>query len=94
VIAVEVVYATAGGQTAVPLRLEEGSTVRDAIAQSGLAARLDDVAGAAAGVFGKVCNLDAPLHDGDRVEIYRPLAEDPKSVRRRRAAEAGKRARR
>ncbi|MGH8430924.1 MAG: RnfH family protein, partial [Solimonas sp.] len=30
--------------------------------------------------------LEQPLHAGDRVEIYRPLAVDPKEARRRRAA--------
>jgi putative ubiquitin-RnfH superfamily antitoxin RatB of RatAB toxin-antitoxin module len=28
---------------------------------------------------------EAPLADQDRVEVYRPLAEDPKLARRRRA---------
>jgi len=37
------------------------------------------------GIFGKVVEEDAPLTDGDRVEIYRPLAADPKEARRRRA---------
>ena len=30
--------------------------------------------------------LDAPLADGDRVEIYRALRADPKEIRRRRAS--------
>ncbi len=44
------------------------------------------------GVFGRIVGTDQPLADGDRVEIYRALAEDPKSARRRRAARsAGRR---
>jgi putative ubiquitin-RnfH superfamily antitoxin RatB of RatAB toxin-antitoxin module len=39
------------------------------------------------GVFGKLAKLDAVLHAGDRVEIYRPLIADPKEVRKKRAAQ-------
>ena len=40
----------------------------------------------AVGVFGKRVALDQALREGDRVEIYRPLAVDPKEARRRRRA--------
>ena len=36
------------------------------------------------GVWGRRCLLDAVLHDGDRLEIYRPLRVDPKVARRER----------
>jgi uncharacterized protein len=42
------------------------------------------------GIFGRVCDPGQLLADGDRVEIYRPLAADPKSARRARAREARK----
>lgn len=45
----------------------------------------------AVGVFGRVVSLAHELRDGDRVEIYRPLAADPKSARRERVKEARKR---
>jgi putative ubiquitin-RnfH superfamily antitoxin RatB of RatAB toxin-antitoxin module len=35
--------------------------------------------------------LDHALREGDRLEIYRPLAVDPKEARRRRARETKKR---
>ena len=41
------------------------------------------------GVFGKVAALDAKLEDGDRVEIYRPLTVDPKTVKSRAKTAAG-----
>jgi putative ubiquitin-RnfH superfamily antitoxin RatB of RatAB toxin-antitoxin module len=34
--------------------------------------------------------LEHPLADGDRVEIYRPLAMDPKEARKRRAQKRAK----
>ena len=49
-----------------------------------------DIAGSVVGVFGRVVRASTPLEDGDRVEIYRPLAADPKSARRTRAREARK----
>jgi putative ubiquitin-RnfH superfamily antitoxin RatB of RatAB toxin-antitoxin module len=48
-----------------------------------------DIAHAAVGVFGRLAPSSQPLNDGDRVEIYRPLAADPKSARRARARQSG-----
>ena len=66
------------GAQARSLNLPAGATVRDALAASGLD-------GHACGIFGKRVALDRKLADGDRVEIYRPLAMDPKEARRQRA---------
>ena len=84
---VEVVYATAESADSVSLTLPGTATVREAIAASGLLERHPeiDLARQKCGVFGKLRPLDALLRDGDRVEIYRPLAADPKEARRRRA---------
>ena len=61
------------------LHLPAGSTAAEAVAASGLPAR------GKIGVFGKIVNPDSRLSDGDRVEVYRSLALDPKEARRRRA---------
>ena len=45
-----------------------------------LAAR--DLGQAKVGVFGKTCRLDRVLCSGERVEVYRDLIADPKSVKR------------
>lgn len=37
------------------------------------------------GVFGEQVDDDYVVQDGDRVEIYRPLQQDPKELRRHRA---------
>jgi putative ubiquitin-RnfH superfamily antitoxin RatB of RatAB toxin-antitoxin module len=83
-IRVDVVYAAAKEVDAVSVRLPNGATVRDAIAASGIAAR-HAVDFGAVGIFGRRVPADASLADGDRVEIYRPLLNDPKEARRRRA---------
>jgi uncharacterized protein len=79
---VEVVYARRQSARTVRLELPAGATLRDALVSSGLQLDLEKQA---FGVFGKRAALDHPLAEGDRVEIYRPLAVDPKEARRRRA---------
>ena len=76
---VEVVVALPQRANHVSVELPAGATVRDALAAAGL--DLTD----AVGIFGKRVSLDQPLAEGDRVEIYRPLAMDPKEARRLRA---------
>ena len=68
------------------IELPAGATLIDALRASGVLERHPhiDLARQAVGVWGRVCPLDAPLKEGDRVEIYRPLQVDPKEARRRR----------
>ncbi len=86
---VEVVYARPDVQVLVPLEVEEGTTLRDAIQRSGVLERFPeiDLDKAKVGIFGKLSKLDAQLRARDRVEIYRPLIADPKEIRKQRAAE-------
>ena len=89
-ISVEVVYALRDRQDLVSLKLDDGCSVREAIEASGLLEKHPeiDLNGASkVGVFAKLTPLTAPVHDRDRVEIYRPLIADPKEVRRKRAQE-------
>jgi hypothetical protein len=92
-IRVEVVYALPEAQTLWVCKLAPTSCVRDAIEQSGVLqahpALVIDTA--SVGIFGRLCSLGDPVHDGDRVEIYRPLRADPKEARRRRVELARKR---
>lgn len=86
-IRVEVAAALPDRQMVVPLQVEEGTTLLEAIHRSGIAEKMPDVEidPARVGIFGKRRPADTPLADGDRVEIYRPLTADPKEVRRRMA---------
>jgi putative ubiquitin-RnfH superfamily antitoxin RatB of RatAB toxin-antitoxin module len=79
-IRVEVVRARRDGVSVTRLELPAGALVRDALRASGL-----EIETNAVGIFGKRVAPDAPLADGDRVEIYRPLLIDPKERRRQRA---------
>jgi putative ubiquitin-RnfH superfamily antitoxin RatB of RatAB toxin-antitoxin module len=86
-IRVEVVYALPERQWSIPLELPEGAIVRTALESAPVLAMLAE-AGAElgpVGVWGRVVQPDHRLQDRDRVEIYRALAADPKTARRRRA---------
>jgi putative ubiquitin-RnfH superfamily antitoxin RatB of RatAB toxin-antitoxin module len=76
------------------LQLPSGSTVRDALAASAIAAACPglDVASASVGIWGRKVSLDQRLRDRDRVEVYRPLQVDPKVARRERFRKQGTRA--
>lgn len=87
-IAVSVCCSVDGGHAVeLPLSLPAGATALDAIRASGvLEAPLQvDLSTQRIGVWGRPCLLEAALKGGDRVEIYRPLAIDPKQARRLRA---------
>lgn len=87
-IHVEVAYATPAEQVIVPLEVEAEIGAAAAIEQSRILIRFPeiDLARNKVGIFGKVCALEQPLRDGDRVEIYRPRRVDPREARRARAA--------
>jgi uncharacterized protein len=85
-ISVEVVCATAERQLLRKVTLPAGSRVIEAVQQSGILQAMPEVAfdPSRLGVFSRRVLPDDTLHDGDRVEIYRPLTLDPKDARRRR----------
>jgi putative ubiquitin-RnfH superfamily antitoxin RatB of RatAB toxin-antitoxin module len=86
-LSVEVVYALSSGEDAVTLALAPGATAADAVRVSGVLERHPeiDLGRQKIGIHGRVVAEKAPLRDGDRVEIYRPLPVDAKEARRRRA---------
>lgn len=89
-IEIEVVYALPRKQTVVTLKVPVGTTVKQAIALSGIAARHPgiDWDTVRVGIYGKRTSIAAPLNEHDRIEIYRPLTADPKQMRRKRARRA------
>ncbi len=82
---IEVCYADAHGATRLAVELDPGATLGDAIAVSRIVERLSLVhEDLSFGIFGRRANADACLHEGDRVEVHRPLIVDPMEARRRR----------
>lgn len=91
-LGIEVIYALPDRCWRVPLRLPAGATVADALAAADLPARIPGVEVDPEGlaIFGQATTPETRLHDGDRVEVLRPLQVDPKQARRRRASGTGK----
>ena len=89
---IQVIYALPQQQRLLKLQVAVGTTVAQAIEQSGILAlypQLDlaskDVA---VGIYARAVKLTTVLQENDRIEIYRPLLADPKDIRRRRAEKA------
>ena len=90
----EVAYARPDRQWIVAVVLPNGATAMDALRASQLPTLCPEIApeSAVLGIFGKVVPADHRVREGDRVEIYRPLAADPRDARRARvkAARSGR----
>lgn len=86
-ITVEVVFAVPESQVLVSVELCDGATVQDAIIASGLPARFpeEQLNALPTGIWGHPAEREQRVSDGDRVEIYRPLAMDPREARRQRS---------
>lgn len=57
-----------------PLEIEEGATIEDVIAASGLLNTYTiDFDHQKVGIFGKLAKLQEKVSEGDRVEIYHPI---------------------
>ena len=84
---VTVAVALADRQEVVELDLAEGSDVEAALAAARVRERWPelDVDRCEVGIWSRITRRDAPLREGDRVEIYRALAADAKAMRRERA---------
>ena len=82
---VEVVYALPERHDVTLLELPAAATVGDALTASGIAERHPGLDLSRVGIYGRRVTAGTTLTHGDRVEIYRPLAMDPKEARRIRA---------
>lgn len=79
-----VAFADAARQYLWPVVLPAEATVAEAIAAARLQAPAVDIPwdSAPVGIFGEPRNrADIPM-DGDRIELYRPLRDDPRERRR------------
>lgn len=87
---VEVAYALAEKQSLISLEVKKGSTLKEAIDESGILRQYKqiDLSKDRVGIFSKFATLDTVLREKDRVEIYRSLEADPKKVRKERAAQS------
>ncbi|WP_347988973.1 RnfH family protein [Methylomonas sp. AM2-LC] len=85
-IAIEVVYATLQKQTVIPVQVPLNCTANDAIETSGILQLFPEInlQQHKIGIFSQICTLQKILSAGDRIEIYRPLIQNPMAARRER----------
>lgn len=79
-----VAYATRNEQWLWTVELPHDATVADALHEARTLSKRTDVPwdSAPLGIFGQPCQRTDVPADGDRIEIYRPLASDPRERRR------------
>lgn len=85
-INVEVAYARPDQQVIVAVSVPAETSAEQAILASGILERFPeiDLSQQKVGIFSQICTLQKILNNGDRIEIYRPLLQDPMTARRNR----------
>lgn len=81
---IEAVFALSDRQELLPLVLDVGATVADALHASGFQQQFPDAdfENLQCGIWGRIASKSHLLQDGDRVEFYRVLERDPREARR------------
>ena len=84
---VELVYADPAREVLIGFDMHPDSTVLDCVEHSGLFRLVPGLHDARPGfaIFGRRVEPAAPVSEGDRIEVLRPLRIDPKEARRLRA---------
>ncbi|MED7789581.1 RnfH family protein [Francisella sp. 19X1-34] len=91
---VEVIYALPNEQKSFFVESKQPMTVRQVIDQSKIVHKypeLENLEELKIGIYSEIVDLDHPVKDKDRVEIYRSLTIDPKQARMLRAEQKRKR---
>ena len=89
-IRVQLVHALPEGYWSLDLSLEPGACISDALdaAASAIEAAGIEVDETSLAVFGRSAGTRTRLHDGDRIELLRPLLVNPRDARASRASSA------
>lgn len=86
-INVQIVYALPGQATIIDCEVDDPCEVLNVITKSNILSLCKlNLSDHSIGIYGKLCQLTDFVKDGDRIEIYRSLINDPKEIRRKRAA--------
>jgi putative ubiquitin-RnfH superfamily antitoxin RatB of RatAB toxin-antitoxin module len=85
-----VAYATPAREYLWALELPDGACIGEALAAARALAGTEPIPweSASVGVFGELRRRTDGCADGDRIELYRPLARDPRARRRERVRQA------
>lgn len=82
---VSVAYTTQTKKCWLKIDVPEECTAIEAINISGILEQFPEIVieERKIGVYGRIIKPDIQIKDGDRIEIYRPITADPKTVKRR-----------
>jgi uncharacterized protein len=82
---IDIAYTGRRRQALLSVKVDDGATIEAAIRASGILGQFPeiDLGKQKVGIFGKPKTLDTVLHNGERVEIYRPVTADPAKVLKR-----------
>jgi putative ubiquitin-RnfH superfamily antitoxin RatB of RatAB toxin-antitoxin module len=88
-LTIEVAYAGSNNvtdQLIISLQVKIGTTIRQAIEQSGILQRFAEINlnSNQVGIFGQIKSLNSIVADLDRIEIYRHLSLNPNQIRQQR----------
>lgn len=62
-----------------------GDSIEQVLSASGIYLNYPETKGLSVGVFAQSATRETLVKPGDRIEIYRPLQQDPKTLRRQKA---------
>lgn len=81
-INIEIAYAEAEQQKIERLQVAKGTSLGEALRYSQMNRLFPhlDLDTADCGIFGREQGRDTPLREGDRIELYRPLRVDAKTI--------------
>jgi uncharacterized protein len=81
---VEIVLALPERQLLKEVSVTSGDSVADVVARSGLHEAFPEceIDALALGIWGRAVDREQVVKAGDRIELYRPLALDPRTARR------------
>ncbi len=89
---IEVVYAKETDYRSMSLQVEKGSSIEQAIRQSGILTHYPeiDLSLNQVGIYNEIKTLETVVEEGSRIEIYRPLRLSAMAARTLRAAKQKK----
>ncbi len=84
-ISISVAYALPDNSFWQTLHVDKGTTAREAVEKSGVLELFSELKADSLtlGIYARPVKPDQVLAEGDRVEIYRPLLVDPRTVPRK-----------
>jgi putative ubiquitin-RnfH superfamily antitoxin RatB of RatAB toxin-antitoxin module len=87
-LSIEITYVDTATTSCIPLEVEPGTTIEEAIVKSGLLEKYPHICLHAqngqsnlVGIFGELKSLNGIVKAGDQIEVYRPLKADPMLLR-------------